>query len=362
MTTQDKIEELLVPLEQAIRGNRRFFVTAKADPQFHHVRDYVDGLLLRLIDEARGQAQDKLKLAQSDMKEAESWHAYETAPNEYNTASYGLSKATESFITGSYFGYLDTVPLALEAANKAQAATHAQKASMRTIIEELTTKINSLQSDIKILLDWFNERPNKEAELEVAQQSLKEAHKLLAVGNYDSYYEATKSLQRRLEDLQSLSTSLQRERRIAEANSEYPRKLAQAKADRNYKLLRLHLALLCWIGSAFSGSFVLVILLGDSNKWHKWLSDDGPPFALLGIAVSAVLLAIGDRLWSIGNNEPGEEFQWYFLWLALLSLATGAVCLIIGIIAYIRGLKVIPHEYREGIELEENRHRAAFKE
>lgn len=115
------MKQLLISLSKAIKGDRRFFVTAKTDPGFDPIKIHVDDLLNQLTKEAKIKAEKEIASAQLAINEMGDWHTYEAASSEYNSALSTITKARESFQTSSYFGYLDAQSLAGEAKNKALA-------------------------------------------------------------------------------------------------------------------------------------------------------------------------------------------------------------------------------------------------
>jgi len=99
MAMEPQVKQLLVSLSKAIKGDRRFFLTAKTDPVFDSVRTNVDGLLDQLTREAKIQAEKEIASAQSVLNEVEDWHAHEAAFLEYNSALNTMAKAKENFQT-----------------------------------------------------------------------------------------------------------------------------------------------------------------------------------------------------------------------------------------------------------------------
>lgn len=334
MTKQSQVEELLTSLERAIKGDRRFYVATKIDPQFNHIREFISDLLTRLNDQAKSQAEKELRIAQSASDEMKAWQTYD------NAASDALKKAQDNFMTGSYFGYLDTPAPAQEATNRARAATFAQKTSLEKNIAKLESKANSLESEIRHLIaNWHplkGQYPldqNQEIEFESALSSIKEAQQYAKTETYDSYRKAKSFLQQCIDILQKLYIDLTRTKHIFEANSKYERRLAEATEEKNYKLSRLHLAFVFMFVPSTIASILFLIAIVKQDSSVVWLM-------LLG-----VLLFRPDSI--VG-------------WLMLLGIASSLLT-IAAIVAYLKGLMTIPSVYQEKIFLTEQEHSKALQ-
>jgi hypothetical protein len=350
MTTE--VQEILAALERAIRGDRRYFVAAKADLAFGPVKPEVEQLLARLHDNVKAEAQRELAAAQSAIEEMQAWHAEERASQDYKAALTGMTGAKASFQTESYFGNLDAVTLAKEARTKAQAATAARKTSMRKTISERCNKVLDLRESITILLQHgdipLGARSQREAsELARAMQHYGEAEQRSQVEHYGSYREALTFLNECVASLQALNTKLTSARDRALSEDSYRRMLARAQDEKSDKLLKLHLASAFLILSVLSSAVFPFTLFSNPTylDQHLFLG------VILPLVGGGVALVIASRLWSIGGNEPGEEFNWNWLFLALVNVAVAPVCLIITIVVYARGMTSIQKEYREAFEI-----------
>jgi hypothetical protein len=354
MTTE--VREILVALERAIRGDRRYFVAAKADLAFGPVKPDVERLLARLYDNSKAEAQRELAAAQSATEEMHAWLDGETATQDYKAALIAMTSAKASFQTESYFGNLDAVTLAKEARTKAQAATAAQKTSMQKAIGELRNKALRLRNSITTLLQHgdipLGARSQREAsELAKAMEHFREAEQRSQVERYGSYREALTFLNECVASLQALDTKLTSARDRAQSENSYRRLLAEAQDEKSDKLAKLHLASAFLILSVLSSSyfwFGVINLMISKPDYEGGLI---PALLFLPTAGAAVALVIADRVWSIGRHEPGTEFQWHWLWLALTNWALAPVCLIITIIVYARGITSIQAEYQEAFEI-----------
>jgi len=193
VTTQLEIKQLLASLSKAIKGDRRFFVVAKADANFDPVRTDVDDLLRQLTQEAKNQAEKAIAHAQSALNEMEGWHAYEAASSEHNSALSTVAKARESFQSDSYFRYLDAQLLAGEAKKKAKSAIDAQKAHMKGVIDRLKSQAAQLWEDGGDFGKYEIEK-YAPAELEAALKQAREGWKCSEVETYASFKKAESSL------------------------------------------------------------------------------------------------------------------------------------------------------------------------
>ena len=104
MASQTEVKELLESLTQAIKWDRRFFLLARTDPNFSHIRTVVDGLLVKFTEEAKSKAEVKIASARSALDNAKAWHCEEAAPLEYNSALDTMDRAVKIFRGNSYFG------------------------------------------------------------------------------------------------------------------------------------------------------------------------------------------------------------------------------------------------------------------
>lgn len=134
MNGKSDLEQLLASLRRAIVGDRRFFVAAKADPNFESLRVQVDGLLDELFQESKIRAEETISSAERAIGEMEEWHSQEVAPSDHQIALNAITKAREAYESNSYFGYLDAENHAAEAEKASRTAVEAQRNHLRITV------------------------------------------------------------------------------------------------------------------------------------------------------------------------------------------------------------------------------------
>ena len=329
--SQSEIKQLLSSLRTTIKSDRKFFVAAQTDPTLESVRTQVDRLLVELTQEAETKAEKDIASAQSALSEMESWHTPKVASSQFQNAKANLVRAKKAFETRSYFGYLDSIPAAQQARKNAEAATTVQKTSMRKKVMELENRANSLQSEVRSLIrEQYAQRGEVEAEFKQTLSLLEQAQSYAKLETYDGYRRSQESLRKCVDVLQNLHAELSGKKHLWEA-----------RYKRNIRLSRLHLAFLLMLVPSVLGFlfFVEISKVGQPGMWFMlWASLSAGPFFVLS-----------DRIWSIGRNELGEEYQWNWLWLLLLNGGIGPICLIIALVTYGRGMIAIPSRYKADV-------------
>ena len=154
-------EDLIAYLAAAINGDRRLFVAAKVDRRFDTVRPLVDSFLEQVAQEARISAESEANSAKSAIAIAREWECGKDAhaKDDFNLALNYLAKAHEKLATQSYFGYLDTIPLAKEAKQKAQAAYEKRKENPHLVIPSALNRLKEFLSEVNAQIERSREKP-----------------------------------------------------------------------------------------------------------------------------------------------------------------------------------------------------------
>jgi hypothetical protein len=358
MTTKDHVASLLWSLEHAIRQDRRFFVAAKADPVLSPVKEQVEELLGRLLHEAKAQAEMGLTHAQSAFAELKAWHGETAAINKT------MAKLEATCHTGSYFGYLDTIPLAAEVKAKIETVIQDTRASARSSLNEARNQVGAMRSSAVALMgdsvipkESRNEKTERMAD---ANRRYNEASRQMQTEQYESWVQALQSFRQCIGEFGPLVSDLKREKNNILAEARYQERVVKAEAEHQEKLVRLHLAMVFLLLYCIT-PWVGALMAWNANKSGGNLSDailSGLAWGgvVWGGVASVVFLVVADRIWSIGKNEPGSEVQWHWLWLILLTAANILIAPILTIVVYVRGMLSIQAEFTSTMDYVE-RHR-----
>lgn len=347
MTTTDNAALLLSSLEMAIRQDRRFFVAAQADPTFSPMEAEVEGLLGRLLHEAKARAEPELAAAQAAFAELKAWHG------EIDTTMAAIAQLEDKVKTGSYFGYLDALPLAMVAKDAIWVILQAQKTALRKTLDELSGQAGALRSSVVALIGdniipWTS-RNDKAGIMAEAERQHDEARKQMQTERYVSWMQALESFRQCIETLRPLDLALSKEKSEVLAEAEYQRLIAKAEDDHRYKLGKLHQAMVLllfycvtpWIGALISWAAGGALVLG---------------FQFGGMA-SFFLLIFADGLWSTGINKLDAKYPWIGPCLFWVGIINTLIAPILTIVVYVRGMKLIEAEFQAAVDFAERERR-----
>jgi len=345
MTTTDNVALLLSSLERAIRQDRRFFVAAQADPTFSPMEAEVEGLLGRLLREAKARAEQELTQAQSAFAELKAWHG------ETGSTNAAMAKLEAAWKTGSYYGYLDALPLAREAETSIATALQAQKTSLNNSIAGLQGQADTLRSSVaRLMPEYATNRANQLATFNAAEKKYDEALGLAQIDRYAGWMQAFQLFGACIETLRPLEMNLANREREVQAEARYQERVAEAKAQHSEHLMILHIAMLFYI------LYMLAAVGGAVLFFYGVAAAKDDSVAFQGIwacILSPLAILVADRIWSIGKNEHGSEAQWNWLWLCLVSFVNAFIAPILAIVVYVRGMTKIKEDFTGAMDVAE---------
>ena len=104
-------------LEKAIAIDRNYAVKVDDDPAFASVQRQVVSFLQRLRATAEAEAKKKIEIAEKELKETEQWRP--ESVGAFQDTQNQLGQARSYYKSGTYFDYLDAIPIAAKAADLA---------------------------------------------------------------------------------------------------------------------------------------------------------------------------------------------------------------------------------------------------
>jgi len=297
MTDQPDIQHLLDSLRRAIDADRRFFVSAKTDPAFDHVRTDVDGLLDDLVEQAQERATRSIRIAESAVREMEEWHASRAAESDYKAAKTAMVNAVRRHRAGSYYGYLDSFEEAGTAEKLAQRATESQRSEMKRRIDRLENVISEFDAELLALPNqrYKNEKVASERRFHDAQARSHDSY--TTYSNYES------ALGELLAQLKTLRSKERQEARLRTARDAKASELGKLRQAMGLLLLSVVFVIL---------PLFMVVVAGNSDQppdWFQW--------TIFTLIFAAVPLSMADSIWDLGKKRPAEKFSAGYLWLIL---------------------------------------------
>jgi len=152
--SEQEIAIIIQSLRKAIERDKSYFVKAKVDKIFDHIRNDVNALLETILQETKVKAEQAILKPESEIQIMEKWFACERCDEyslkDYTSACKKIRVAKSMLENGSYFSYLGAIQAVQDAEEKlatAQESIRTDLSSSEKMLEQSNNELTKIYDE-----------------------------------------------------------------------------------------------------------------------------------------------------------------------------------------------------------------------